>query len=745
MKSSPERRLARKLSSCFAFLTILLALALTFFLTACGGVNASTASQPGTTAPAGKTNLSIAPATINFGTVQLNKVVSSTFSLTNVGPSPETIESATIVPSPTFSLHGWTGAVTLKPGQKVQLQATFTPTIAGNFSGTILVTMSGAPVEYISSSETHGSSWPVRVPGQISIPVTATASAENGPPPVVGISVAPTSLAVQSGQSQQFTSAVTGTSNTAVTWVAALGSISSSGLYKAPVVTSQTTDTVSVISVADPSEYVKAPITVSPGSGGGGGVGPYSLTNQQPVTPVPYSSNPESIFYKKLPADVLSHLWGNTSSVTASNNFGKCIATECGNISLNGIGNTESCNNGACSGWDLLTFASYGNFGTKAVYYATQADPWYIFTKDVPAGNCFYCPAGWTSGPFHMPANALIPGSNSTGQGGDANITVWDQAQGSVVEMYTSMPSSTGKQYIGACPSASHAGTEADPCVIGATQLWNAGSVVSDFYGSRDWGSVNPQGLQNTVSSLGIAPSTAYLRVNEIVSGTIPHALEDVAYCINSSNGDNLVVFPGTAFGPRPCSTVGAQSTYRPYEGMFHFLDYTDAQLGCLDPAKPVCQYSDGTDIPKVQPFQMVFLNQLAHYGAYVGETGGPNSSLRSYQMDDYGVNWAYIGDDYGSPIWAWLDNIVATAPNPDSYVLSGPNGSINPSQKHYSLYAFTNIPYLRGLSGATDQSGNSCSTGRGCDLSGHLQVADQCVAIAQAGLSSYNGVAACP
>jgi hypothetical protein len=594
------------------------------------------------------------------------------------------------------------------------------PTVTGQRHNTVSAISVAGPAEYASASVT----------------VTSAHLA-------VGISLSPTSLAVQSGQSQQFASVVTGTSNTAVTWVAALGSISSSGLYTAPLVTSQTTDTVSVISVADPSEYAKAPITVSPGSGGGGSAGPYSLTNQQPVTPVPNSSNPESIFYRKLPADVLSHLWGNTSSVEASNNFGKCIATQCGNINMNGIGNTQSCSaKGVCSAWNLLTFASYGNFGTKAVYYATQADPWYIFTKDVPAGNCFYCPAGWTSGPFHAPNNMLIPGSNSTGQGGDVNILIWDQAQGLVVELYTSLPNSRGKQYVGVCPGGGHDGTQDDPCPISG---FNGASEVSDFYKSQDWGSKNPQGLQNTVSSLGIAPTAAYLRVNELVSGTIPHALEDVAYCINSPIGHPLVVFPGTAYGPRACSAVGGQSTYRPYEGMLHFLDYSDAQLNCLDPAKPVCQYSDGTNIPKVQAFQMVFLNQMAHYGSYIGETGGPNSSLRSYQVDDYGVDWSYLGNKYGSPIWAWLDNIVATVPNPESYVLSGPNGSANPSQKHYSLFAFTNIPYMPGLTGATDQSGNSCGSGHGCDLSGHIQVADQCVAIAQAGLSSQNGVAACP
>ncbi len=60
---------------------------------------------------------------------------------------------------------------------------------------------------------------------------------------------------------QQFTATVTGTTNTAVTWSATGGSISSSGLYTAP--STAGTYTVKVTSVADNTKSASATITVS--------------------------------------------------------------------------------------------------------------------------------------------------------------------------------------------------------------------------------------------------------------------------------------------------------------------------------------------------------------------------------------------------------------------------------------------------------------------------------------------------
>jgi len=67
------------------------------------------------------------------------------------------------------------------------------------------------------------------------------------------ISIAPGTAQIKAGQSQQFTAAVTGLPNSAVTWKAVLGRVSATGLYSAPTVKTATMDTVSATSVVSTS------------------------------------------------------------------------------------------------------------------------------------------------------------------------------------------------------------------------------------------------------------------------------------------------------------------------------------------------------------------------------------------------------------------------------------------------------------------------------------------------------------
>lgn len=84
------------------------------------------------------------------------------------------------------------------------------------------------------------------------------------PAPVVSISVSPTSASVNAGSGQQFSATVSGSSNTSVTWAASAGTISGSGMFTAPSVSSKTTVTVSATSVADTTKKASASISVSP-------------------------------------------------------------------------------------------------------------------------------------------------------------------------------------------------------------------------------------------------------------------------------------------------------------------------------------------------------------------------------------------------------------------------------------------------------------------------------------------------
>jgi hypothetical protein len=446
----------------------------------------------------------------------------------------------------------------------------------------------------------------------------------------------------------------------------------------------------------------------------------YSLTSQQPLTPIEYSLNTASIVGIEINRSyVLSHLWGNTSSVTASNGYGKCITTDCGAAPTGGAG----------SPWGTISYSSYGNYDTSAFYWSQSTDPYWIVS------GCTYCVTGWTSGPVHIPTNALWPGANYSGDA-DAQFTVWDQVTGEVVSVYGA-PGFTVPTTIGACPGGGHAGTYADPCVF--PSYYSSAGATASYYASRDWQSTDPSGQANLTSSLQFAPFAGTNRVNEFAAaGRISHAEYDSTDCVSAPGGSKLpAVFPGTGTpGTLACSS-GKQNTYRPQEGMYYFADYTDAQLACLDPAQAVCQYSDSTNIPKLQPFQMIFLTRFAHYGSYIGETSNSSTALAEYAgwHDDVATNWHMVGNDLGSPFWSWAAGVQSVSGS--SYMnCFGPRSGNNPSAETCSMSTYINIPPMIGITGATDQTGNSCSVGHGCDLSGHVQVIDPCVVKTYAGQS---------
>lgn len=86
----------------------------------------------------------------------------------------------------------------------------------------------------------------------------------------VQVTVSPTSTSMLSGATTTFTATVLNASNTAVTWSAALGSISSSGIYIAPFVlnSSTLTDTITATSIADNTKSATATATISSGLAG---------------------------------------------------------------------------------------------------------------------------------------------------------------------------------------------------------------------------------------------------------------------------------------------------------------------------------------------------------------------------------------------------------------------------------------------------------------------------------------------
>jgi hypothetical protein len=138
----------------------------------------------------------------------------------------------------------------LKPGSSIQFTANGAPI------GVYIWNLSGAGCSGISCGEIDSTGFytaPAAAPSPGIITVTATylfdltqsgtATVTMGTQGVVGVKVSPTQTTVDLGGQQLFTSAVTGTSNTGVTWTLSgvtctgttCGTITASGLYTAPV------------------------------------------------------------------------------------------------------------------------------------------------------------------------------------------------------------------------------------------------------------------------------------------------------------------------------------------------------------------------------------------------------------------------------------------------------------------------------------------------------------------------------
>lgn len=125
---------------------------------------------------------------------------------------------------------------------------------------------------------------PATVPATPSVTVTAVSQADPSlsastiiviTPRSTGISlsVVPSSAAVPVDQTRQFTATVSGTSDTAVSWLvnnvrggsSSVGTISSTGLYTAPVTANPSVE-VTAISAADPTKSASASVTVTSAS-----------------------------------------------------------------------------------------------------------------------------------------------------------------------------------------------------------------------------------------------------------------------------------------------------------------------------------------------------------------------------------------------------------------------------------------------------------------------------------------------
>lgn len=372
----------------------------------------------------------------------------------------------------------------------------------------------------------------------------------------------------------------------------------------------------------------------------------FSISNQEPVSDVP-SAN--SLFSMRLPVDVLQHKASNSDAMaqTALTNAGRLSA------SSNLLG---------------LASMSYQNLNDMGIptYYGTAKDPSYV----IPSWGCAHHGSGAynpTNVVFHAPNQAQFNFSNS-----DNLLLVWDQTKNLNVAMYCGSGNCAAKKLPNCAGGTVCNITGIGYCAIAPRQASFGYGMATDPWASP-----------------GFLPNIGEIRVNELMSGNINHAIY-----LNLNCTEGYPVFPDVFYWATAslCSSMGLSRTNRPPNGSLFFFDYTDSQLAQLKQYLP--------------PWQYPYVEAMTHYGGYIGDTGYGSYGLAPSRIENSN---AYVTAGLKNPVFAWLSKFPTAR-----------CGSIQCNTAWNALMA--NAP--------------TCPLSL-CDVSRHIHVASPCVAAGLAGVTS--------
>jgi hypothetical protein len=236
------------------------------------------------------------------------------------------------------------------------------------------------------------------------VQVTGLDNVFTTPALAVSVSVSPTTATVASGGTQQFSAQVTNTSNTAVTWSATSGTVSTTGLFTAPTVTATKTVTVKATSVADNTKSASATVTVNAAAG--------ILT-----------LNPTSISFGSVTVGQTSPVL--TTTLTNTGNASLTITSDslsAGDFSWGGKGTCTSVNNTLAPGASCLYSAKFtptaaGTRTATIMIYSTASNS----TVTLPLSGVGTTATAGTLGA--SPATLAL-GSVVVGQSGTASGTI---------------------------------------------------------------------------------------------------------------------------------------------------------------------------------------------------------------------------------------------------------------------------------------------------------------------------------
>ncbi len=181
----------------------------------------------------------------------------------NLGMTGGNQAQVTVTPSGVISVVISPTTTTLAPGATRQ----FTATVTGTSNTAVTWSASGGTVNAsgLYTAPATAGNYVVTATSVADSTQKANAAVTVQLPAGVTVSLSPSSVTLAPGATQPFTAAVSGTSNTAVTWSTSGGTVNASGLYTAP--TTLGSYIVTATSVADTTKSATATVNVSAASG----------------------------------------------------------------------------------------------------------------------------------------------------------------------------------------------------------------------------------------------------------------------------------------------------------------------------------------------------------------------------------------------------------------------------------------------------------------------------------------------
>ena len=362
-----------------------------------------------------------------------------------------------------------------------------------------------------------GSRWSTCV-----VSMFGSASTNTSSPVSVSVSVSPTTATLQVGQQKQFTGTISGATNTAVTWKASGGTVTSGGLYTAP--SSAGTYTVTATSAADATKSASAVVTVS-------------QATQVSISVAPSTVSLSTGGQKQF-----------TASVSGSSNTAVTWAASGGSVTSGGLYTAPS-----SAGTYTVTATSAADSTKSASAVVTVSQPAQVSVSISPTT------ASISTGAQKQFA-ASVSGSTNT-------AVTWTASGGSVTSggLYTA-PSSAGTYTVTATSSADS--TKSASAVVTVSQATQVSisvspSTVSLSTGGQEQFTANVSGTSNTAvtwsasggtvstSGLYVAPSAAGTYTIKAVSVADPTKSASATASVSVAQAISVSVSPTTVAMPQ--------------------------------------------------------------------------------------------------------------------------------------------------------------------------------------------------